>query len=103
MRENNAKAKYIIVNTDSTVSIGRMNWTYKGLKKHKNKNLGKAINILKKIRNKCQVLEFRHVKAHSGIENKRSYANEWCDREAKIKMRQERKIINQKTNAKIHE
>ena len=35
---------------------------------------------------------FRHVKAHSGVQDARSYVNEWCDREAKIYMRQALKI-----------
>lgn len=28
-------------------------------------------------------VEFRHVKSHTGINDARSYVNEWCDREAK--------------------
>lgn len=30
--------------------------------------------------------EFRHVKAHSGKDDKRSYVNEWCDTNAKFYM-----------------
>lgn len=32
-------------------------------------------------------IEYRHVKAHSGIDDKRSYVNEWCDAEAKRQLR----------------
>lgn len=38
------------------------------------------------------VIEFRHVKAHSGAKDKRSYVNEWCDAEAKKWMREAIKI-----------
>lgn len=31
--------------------------------------------------------EFRHVKAHSGVGDKRSWVNEWCDQMAKQEMR----------------
>jgi len=31
--------------------------------------------------------EFRHVKAHSGKNDARSFVNEWCDKEAKKWMR----------------
>ncbi len=32
------------------------------------------------------MIEFRHVKAHSGKDDARSYVNEWLDREAKFHM-----------------
>lgn len=31
-------------------------------------------------------IEFRHVKAHSGIDDARSHINEWCDKMAKARM-----------------
>lgn len=31
--------------------------------------------------------EFRHVKAHNGIPDSRSWVNDWCDKEAKKMMR----------------
>jgi len=31
-------------------------------------------------------IEFRHVKAHTGVDDARSYVNEWCDAEAKRNM-----------------
>lgn len=37
----------------------------------------------KSIRQVKQVFEFRHVKAHSGKKDSRSYVNDWCDKEAK--------------------
>lgn len=35
-------------------------------------------------------IEFRHVKAHTGINDRRSYVNEWCDSEAKRQLRTKR-------------
>jgi hypothetical protein len=32
-------------------------------------------------------IEFRHVNAHSNVNDKRSYVNEWCDSEAKKELR----------------
>lgn len=37
--------------------------------------------------NNKATIEFRHVKAHSGVDDKRSYVNEWCDKEAKRRLR----------------
>ena len=33
------------------------------------------------------VIEFRHVKAHTGTNDSRSYVNEWCDNEAKKQLK----------------
>lgn len=35
------------------------------------------------IRDTNKIFEFRHVKAHSGIKDNRSFVNEWCDKESK--------------------
>jgi ribonuclease HI len=34
-------------------------------------------------------IELRHVKSHTGVGDARSYVNEWCDRSAKEKLREE--------------
>jgi len=47
--------------------------------------------------------KFRHVKAHTGFDNKRSHANEWCDINAKkhmYKLKRKAQIAN---NRKKHE
>lgn len=36
-------------------------------------------------------VDLRHVKAHSGILNARSFVNNWCDKAAKEEMRRQRK------------
>lgn len=46
--------------------------------------------ILRSIKKRCRhtvKVDFRHVKAHSGVKDKRSYVNEWCDAECKRQLR----------------
>lgn len=38
-------------------------------------------------------LRVNHVKGHTGRQDPRSYVNRWCDREAKKRMREQRKAI----------
>ena len=80
----------IVINTDCLYGIERV----------KRKSLdedGKTIFfLLKKLKkatsndSKCIFTkhEFRHVKAHNGAPDKRSWVNEWCDANAKIQMRE---------------
>lgn len=48
-----------------------------------------ARDLIKQLmkRTGCTRYKLRHVKAHSGVQDGRSLANEWCDREAKQWMR----------------
>lgn len=85
----------IIVNTDSLNAIALL----KDDKAHINRYMGRSRTMWKHIRkayhetmkhNKNKVeIEYRHVKAHSGIKDKRSYVNEWCDSEAKKQLRKQ--------------
>lgn len=79
---------WIIVNTDSMVA---MKWLkVKKDSGHKSTELVK--NLIKRLERRIggTKIEFRHVKAHSGKADARSWVNEWCDREAKIYMRSQR-------------
>lgn len=81
------KVYYIIINTDCLTAINKLS-TGKGLGTHK------KVRILKEKlvkRYKPKRFEFRHVKAHNGAPDARSWVNDWCDREAKRHMRKERK------------
>jgi ribonuclease HI len=77
----------IVINSDCLFSFSMI-----GLRK---KGIGKTVAlILRDVRNRMAwkeaVLpsyEFRHVKAHSGKSDARSWVNEWCDKEAKKWMR----------------
>lgn len=85
----------IIVNTDSLNSI----YILKNDKEKIKRYLGTNQKMVKTLRtsfnkvltsNKNKItIEYRHVKAHSGINDKRSYVNEWCDTEAKRQLRKE--------------
>ena len=83
----------VIVNTDSLNAIALITDNREHVKKYIGNNqkmwkyLRTAYNvILHDYKTNVQV-EFRHVKAHSGINDKRSYVNEWCDSEAKRQLR----------------
>lgn len=46
----------------------------------------------------CKHNKMRHVKAHSGKQDKRSIVNDWCDTEAKKWMRETIKDFNKKSS-----
>ena len=79
----------VIVNTDCEAVI-------KQVKQNKTSKLVAYYKALIK-KNKLTI-EFRHVKAHTSKNDKRSYVNRWCDKEAKKEMLKKRKEIlsNQK-------
>ena len=37
-------------------------------------------------------IEFRHVKAHNGTSDKRSFVNDWCDKNAKKSIKSKNKV-----------
>jgi len=83
----------IIVNTDSQNSIHILTNDKENIRRYlgTNQKMVKILRtefnkVLSKNLNKVKI-EFRHVKAHSGINDKRSYVNEWCDAEAKKQLR----------------
>jgi ribonuclease HI len=89
--------KLIVVNTDCMSAVDRIY--------NCGKSLSKKVRILKNnfiTKFSKPKFEFRHVKAHSGKKDARSYVNEWCDENAKIHMRKERTNINL-LNKKRHE
>lgn len=76
--------KLIVINTDCTGAMERIK-----LKSHN--EVGRNVaRVLRQLRQKTSwrnaimpKYEFRHVKAHNGIPDSRSFANDWCDKEAK--------------------
>ena len=77
----------IIINTDSLNAIAYLTNNRNHIRKYRLiGNKGTEFNRLFFSLIKKTVIEFRHVKAHSGIDDKRSYVNEWCDAEAKRNM-----------------
>lgn len=75
--------KWLVINTDSQHSIETITRQLDPLGKQIGRMWQQLITRLGSTNNK-----FRHVRAHSGVKDARSYVNEWCDREAKKYMRQ---------------
>jgi ribonuclease HI len=80
--------KLIVINSDCLHSFEK-------IKLKSQSEVGKKVaQILRQLRLKTSIkgnikplYEFRHVKAHSGKNDARSFVNEWCDKEAKKWMR----------------
>jgi len=82
----------IIINSDSLNAIAILennhnhNSRYSRLNAKERSKLYKIYQkVLQQSKNNVTI-EFRHVKAHSGVDDARSYVNEWCDTEAKRNM-----------------
>jgi ribonuclease HI len=89
-REQSLLATKIIFNTDCLNVIHVMKKSKKEIKLYKLDKWGyplkeKFCNMLSKKMRKVQ-LDFRHVKSHVEIKDKRSYVNDWCDQKAKEEM-----------------
>jgi len=75
-------AKWLIINNDCTYGMDAIKRSAKGIPRDVNALRQKLIIRLQSSENKM-----RHVRAHSGIKDARSWVNEWCDTEAKKWMR----------------
>ena len=81
-------AKLIVINSDCL-------FCFEKIKRKSKDRIGRQVaEILRKVRVKTSFrgeimskFEFRHVKAHNGTPDARSFANDWCDKEAKKWMR----------------
>lgn len=77
------KVTKLIINTDCLYTIQMMEEGYKA----KSTPLGKRAVIYRVLlRQMLKGLdyEFRHVRAHTEITNSRRFANDWCDKHAKL-------------------
>lgn len=95
---NVPKVERIIINTDSITAIKHISTPIDSAPILINKYIAE----LKKLTGAASV-EFRHVKAHTKTGDKRSWVNDWCDKNAKICMRKKREEIkkNKDVNNKI--
>lgn len=101
----------LVINTDSLNSI----YILKGmqfeiekykLRRHKQHIFKKRFDNMKKKYNIPEgLIEFRHVKAHTNTNDKRSYVNSWCDMMAKQvltnhiqKIKHQQFLLTQTTN-----
>lgn len=76
------KCDWLIINTDATNAI---KWITKGDQSPGKEVKALWLQLITRLESKTN--EFRHVKAHSGKNDSRSYVNEWCDTVAKKYMR----------------
>jgi ribonuclease HI len=92
------EANIIVINSDCLMSFEKI--TRKSL------NLigRKVANYLRSVRLKTSMngvimpkYEFRHVKAHNGTNDARSWVNDWCDKEAKKWMKKARELKPKKS------
>lgn len=67
----------IVINTDCKLAIKNISSSKKEPYKQINAMMGR-------LRTRCNAkISFRHVKAHNGTPDARSWVNDWCDKEAK--------------------
>lgn len=79
----------ITINTDSLNSIAILENNTHHIKRYGlqfGNALRREFNKIVKSYTKTIKVEFRHVKAHSGTDDARSFVNEWCDTNAKREM-----------------
>jgi hypothetical protein len=86
--EDLKEIKKIIVNTDCLNVIHVVNNSKAEISRYKLQYLFEILKTWKKTIAKYPKIEieFRHVKAHTGANNARSYVNELCDSEAKKRL-----------------
>lgn len=80
--------KWLIINTDCRNAIDKIRRQEGAIGKKVAKLWQQTISRLKSRKN-----VFRHVKAHSNVNDSRSWVNSWCDEEAKKHMRAQVKLI----------
>ncbi len=79
----------IIINTDSLNAIAFLTKDKNHIRRYglSNSKLRQFQQYLSYLPIGKIQIEYRHVKAHSGVDDRRSYVNEWCDAEAKRQLR----------------
>lgn len=84
-----SKVTRIIVNTDCLNVIHLVKNDKQAIERYRLKRDGfpELVKTLKTLKNQSKIplvpIELRHVKAHTGSSDARSYVNDWCDRKAK--------------------
>lgn len=98
MRYDNVTS--IIINSDSLHSLEALHDFYSKTKRKKTSKLKDLVEHFFTCLNNSSLkgvkLSFRHVKAHSDTDSKRTWVNEWCDLEAKRWLRIEIKKLKNK-------
>ncbi len=97
----NISSKLLVINTDSEITIRHYNRNKelgsskikRIIKRREKPSLGFNLVLAKRrLQRLGKIKEFslRHVKAHSGVGDARSYNNRWCDKQAKMRLEQAR-------------
>lgn len=88
----NKPGNFVIINTDSMNAIHVLTGN-KSAKRRYGLNKKEYINLIyAEFQKVCKrlardiTLDLRHVKSHTGLGDRRSYVNEWCDKTAKEEM-----------------
>jgi ribonuclease HI len=81
---------FIIINTDCTPAVDLITGKSKTEVKGTNEAIAAIYSYISELRlynnvNKTaeEYIDYRHVKAHTKVKDKRSYVNNWCDKVAK--------------------
>lgn len=83
----------IIVNTDCLNVIHLLTGNKEAIQRYRLGSWGRDLvskynSVKGKTKHTASIpVEFRHVRSHTGIGDARSYVNEWCDKEAKLKLK----------------
>lgn len=96
---NNGTIAHIVINSDCK-------WMFPKIGKKSNHEAGRFIaNEISKIRKNNtriksvkKIYSLKHVKAHNGTPDARSWVNNWCDQQAKIAMNLQRKSVEEDRN-----
>lgn len=91
-KKNTGNVHHMIINTDCLNVIHLLSKNKKaikrwGLEKWGTPYVKKFHSVLHEHGMSKIKIEYRHVKSHTGIGDKRSYVNEWCDTEAKLELK----------------
>lgn len=89
-------AKFIVINCDCLPAIAKIR-DNSGKYKYLSSIIRKQLFILAKLtsgKKHSPSVKIRHVKAHNGKKDARSWVNNWCDKEAKKLLRTHLKDIN---------
>jgi ribonuclease HI len=98
--EDCSQVTKVIVNTDCLNAIHLITGNKEAIRKYQLASWGRDLvmkyeAVKRKTKHTASLpVEFRHVRSHTGVGDARSYVNEWCDREAKLKLKA---ILNTKT------
>lgn len=82
------QCKYLILNSDCKTAMTKIDRYSNSVPKTIRRIRTKLVIRL----GRCK-FEFRHVKAHNGTPDSRSWVNDWCDKNAKTQMREQRQKL----------